>query len=159
MPQLTADMAAFIAQGVAHQVGACTPEGRPCISRALAARVEGDGRVMLLVSGESAYEVLEAIRATARVAVNFTLPENFRSLHLKGIDAVVEPAGSPCRALLEERHTAFQAQVGPLGFPPEYTSAWYSVADEDLRAIRFTPMAAWNQTPGPGAGGALALRR
>ncbi len=159
LPQLTAEMAEWITQGVAHQVGACTPHGRPCIGRGLAARCEDDGRLLVLVSGESAFEVLDAIRATARVAVNFTLPADFSSIHVKGVDAVVEPAGAPYRALLEARHAALHAQLAPLGFRIEYTNAWYSVPDEDLMAIRFTPIGAWNQTPGPGAGSALDLRR
>jgi len=156
---LTTEMTAFLAAGVAHQVGGCTPQGRPCLCRALAAQVEADSRLLVLISGESGFEVLDAIRATRRVAVNFTSPANYRSLHLKGEDAEVSAAGGRYRELLDSRHAAFRANLVPLGFPPEYTSAWYSVPDDDLVAIHFTPLIAFNQTPGPGAGNILALHR
>lgn len=158
MPSLTPDMIEFLAAGVAHQVGACTPDGRPCLCRALASEVEPDCRVLVLISAEAGFEVLDAIRATQRVAVNFTSPANYRSMHLKGIDAVISAGGAGNRPLLEQRHAAFRANLIPHGFPLEYTSAWYSLPNDDLMAIRFTPILAFNQTPGPGAGSALALK-
>jgi hypothetical protein len=143
--------------GVAHQIGACTRDGRPVICRGVAARLESDGRLVVIVSGESGREVLDAIRDTGRVSVNFTLPENYRSLNLVGRDAAVSFGGACFRTLVEARHRTFAAQLARLGFRPEYTSAWHNPPDDDLMAIRFTPLSARNQTPGPGAGNAVEL--
>ena len=78
-------------------------------------------------------------------------------MSLLGSDAIVRAGGAAFRALVNERHEAFRAQLERFGIPPEYTDAWYSAPDEHLMAIRFTPTSARNQTPGPGAGSALEL--
>ncbi len=154
---LTTDMIELLAAGVAHQVGACTPSGRPVLCRGLAAQVEDDDRVVVILSGESGAEVLDAVRATGRVSVNFTLPENYRSLNLTAVDAVVSP-GAHYRPLVDARHRAFSKQLAPYGYSKDYTTAWYSAPDHDLVAIHFTPISARNQTPGPGAGSPLQLK-
>ncbi len=69
----------------------------------------------------------------------------------------MSPNGATYRALVDARHRAFRDQLEPYGFPPGFTSAWYSAPDADLVAITFTPISARDQTPGPGAGNALAL--
>jgi hypothetical protein len=154
---LTTDVIALFGMGVAHQIGACTPAGRPVLCRGLAATVEGSGMVAVLLSAQSGFEVLDAIRETAWVAVNVTVPSTYQSLHLKGRDAIASPASPIHRSLLEASHRAFRDQIMPFGFSPEFTRAWYDVTDDDLRVIRFTPLGAWNQTPGPGAGNRLDL--
>src|SRR5262249_31142671 len=102
-------------------------------------------------------EVIAAVRDTRRVAVNFTLPETYRSMSLLGRDAEVSPAGGGFRELVMDRYAKFKAQLEAHGIPPSYTDSWYLRPDDDLVAIRFTPFSARNQTPGPDAGSALAL--
>ena len=154
---LTPDMIDFLAAGVSHQVGGCSHAGRPTLCRGLAAQVEPDGRLLVILSAESGFEVLDAVRETGRVAVNFTLPETYKSISLLGRDAEVSPAGSGFGALIRDRYEKFTAQLAGHGIPPSYTEAWYLRPDDDLVAIRFTPYSARNQTPGPEAGAALAL--
>ncbi|MFT3734648.1 MAG: hypothetical protein QM776_06460 [Rhodocyclaceae bacterium] len=158
MARLTEDQISFLSKGLAHQIGSVTADGRPCLVRGLGADLCDDGRVMVLLSAESGFEVLDAIRATGKVALNLTSPANYQSLSLKGVDAVVEHAGAPYRALLLDRQEGFRTNLIPLGFPLEYTDSMYSVPDEQLVMVRFTPMLAWNQTPGPGAGKPVALQ-
>ena len=153
---LTDEMIAMLAAGVAHQVGGCTNAGRPVVCRGMAAQHES-GRLLVIISSESGFEVLDAIRQNGNIAVNVTLPENYRSVSFIGNDAVVRGSGAAWRPLVDERHEAFRKQLVRFGIPPEYTNAWYSADDEHLVAIRFTPMAARNQTPGPGAGEPLKL--
>jgi hypothetical protein len=154
---LTPDMIDFLASGVSHQVGGCTNEGRPSLCRGLAATVEDDGRLVVILSAESGFEVLAAVRENWRVSVNFTLPETCKSIGFLGRDAQVTPAGSGFRELVRDRYEKFSAQLRGHGIPDSYTQAWYLRPDEDLVAIRFTPFSARNQTPGPEAGAALAL--
>ena len=155
---LTSDMVQLLASGVAHQVAGCTSAGRPVVCRGLAAQLESDGRLVVIISSESGFEVLAAVRETGRVAVNVTLPENFKSMSLLGGDAVVSTAGAGFRALVTNRHEAFRKQLDRYGFPHEYTNAWYTATDAQLMAIHFTPTSARNQTPGPGAGNSLDLK-
>ena len=155
---LTSDMVQLLAAGVAHQVGACTNGGRPVVCRGLAAEVEPDGRLVVVIAADSGFEVLDAIRENGRVALNVTLPESFRSMSLLGSDAEVGAGGTAFRPLVTARHMAFRAQLDRFGFPHAYTDAWYTAVDELLMAIRFTPTSARNQTPGPGAGSVLELK-
>ena len=154
---LTDDMIQLLSAGVAHQVGACTNAGRPVVCRGLAAQHEA-GRLLVILSSESGFEVLDAIRQNGNIALNVTLPANFRSMSFVGNDAVVRGSGAAWRPLVDTRHAAFREQLKPYGFPPDYTNAWYSAPDEQLVAIRFTPMVARNQTPGPGAGNKVELK-
>ena len=154
---LTDDMIRLLSAGVAHQVGGCTNAGRPVVCRGMAAQHEA-GRLLVIISSESGFEVLDAIRQNGNIAVNVTLPENYRSVSFIGNDAVVRGSGAAWRPLVDERHEAFRKQLVRFGIPPEYTNAWYSADDGQLVAIRFTPLAARNQTPGPGAGDPLALK-
>jgi hypothetical protein len=154
---LTDDMIAMLSAGVAHQVGGCTNAGRPVVCRGMAAQHEA-GRLLVILSSESGFEVLDAIRQNGNIAVNITLPSNYRSISFVGNDAVVRGSGAAWRPLVTERHEAFRAQLERYGIPPDFTSAWYSASDEQLVAIRFTPMLARNQTPGPGAGSAIELK-
>lgn len=154
---LTQDLIDFLEQGVSHQVGACSLDGRPTLCRALAARVEPDGRLAVVLSGESGFEVLDAVRETRRVALNLTLPETYRSVSLLGRDAEIAPGGAEFRELVIDRYHKFRQQLEGHGIPPSYTEAWYLRPDDDLMTIRFTPFSARNQTPGPDAGAAMAL--
>lgn len=152
-------MLAFLASGVAHQVGGCTDDGRPLICRALAAEALADGRLRVLLSGLQGFELLEAVAGNGRVALCLVAPGTYQALHLKGRDAQVTDADGPAeRALVAARLAGFAEQLVPFGFPPGYAVALYTVPEGSLRAITFTPDGAWSQTPGPGAGHALALQ-
>ncbi len=126
--------------------------------RGLAARLERDGRLVVVLSAQSGFEVLAAIRENGRVALNVTLPETYQSMSLLGRDAIVAQGGAEFRPLVEDRYRKFRAQLERHGIAQAYTDAWYLAPDEDLMTIRFTPVAARNQTPGPGAGSPLALQ-
>ncbi len=154
---LTDEMIAMLSSGVAHQVGGCTNAGRPVVCRGMAAQHEA-GRLLVIISSESGFEVLDAIRQNGNIALNVTLPANFRSMSFVGNDAVVRGSGAAWRPLVDTRHEAFREQLKPYGFPPDYTNAWYNAPDEYLVAIRFTPMVARNQTPGPTAGNKIELK-
>jgi len=156
---LTQDIIDLLGAGVAHQVGGCTKEGRPSVCRGLAAQLEPDGRLVVILSAESGFEVIAAVRDTGRIALNVTLPENYKSISLLGRDAIVSHGGGAFRELVHDRYLKFRAQLDVHGISPAYTEAWHVRPDEDLMAIRFTPFSARNQTPGPDAGSALALTK
>ena len=154
---LTDELIGMLAAGVAHQVGGCTNAGRPVVCRGMAAQHEA-GRLLVIISSESGFEVLDAIRQNGNIAVNITLPSNYRSISFVGNDAVVRGSGAAWRPLVTERHEAFREQLKRYCIPPDFTNAWYSASDAQLIAIRFTPTLARNQTPGPGAGSTIELK-
>jgi hypothetical protein len=154
---LPSELVEFLGTGVAHQIGACDRAGRPSICRALGATVDERGRLVVILSGESGFEVLDAIRATGLVSAVFVQPSTYRTLHVKGRDAHVSLTAPEHRALLPVRREAFLRQIAHYGFTRDFVMAWYTVPDDQLMAVTFTPIGAWNQTPGPGAGGAVEL--
>jgi hypothetical protein len=154
---LTQDIIELLSAGVAHQIGACTSDGRLSLCRGLAAQLEPDGRLLVILSAECGVDVISAVRETGRIALNLTLPENYKSISLLGRDAIVSHGGAAFRDLVQDRYRKFRAQLDVHGIPPPYTEAWYLRPDDDLMAVRFTPFSARNQTPGPDAGSALAL--
>lgn len=147
-----------LGEGVSVRVGACTADGRPEVSRGLAAQALTDGRIELLLPRDAGERVLAAVRSTGQVAAVLSLPLTHRSLHVKGRDAEVGAAEPAHAALLERCREGFLAQITPLGFSRSQLMAlWYGVEITELDAVRFSISGAWDQTPGPGAGQPVEL--
>jgi hypothetical protein len=159
MARLPPDWTTHLEGGVSTRVAACTPEGRPEISRGLAVEVLADGRIELLLPRDAGERVLDAIRRTGHVAAVLSLPLTHRTLHIKGRDAEVGDAGPAQAASLERCREAFLAQITPLGFSRgQLMALWYGVDVSELGVVRFAISGAWDQTPGPGAGQAVELQ-
>ena len=158
MPHLPPEWHAHIAGGVSHRVGSCHRDGQPALCRALAAEVLPDGRLRVLLDRMSGREVVQAVSETRQVAVVLGMPSTHRTLHVKGRDAVVVPAGPELRPLLLERADAFVRQLEFFGFDRDTVlDHWFRLPDDDLLSLTFTLSGAWDQTPGPGAGQAVEL--
>ncbi|HZH44157.1 MAG TPA: hypothetical protein VEY50_08770 [Lysobacter sp.] len=157
MARLTAELRQHLGVGVAHQIGACDADGRPCLCRGLAAVEEDDGRLSVLFSADAGFELIEAVRATRLVALVLARPTTHRSVQIKGDDAEVAMAEPRHWAWLEPRRDALARELAQYGFGEAHVDAWYHVEPGRLARITFTPRAAWDQTPGPGAGAPIAL--
>jgi hypothetical protein len=158
MPKLTPELVEFLDSGLAHQLGACNAQAEPFVVRSLAAAVDSEGAVSVLLSALASPEALDAIRDTRQVAVVLCQPSTLRTIQLKGADATVESAETPeWRALTARRGEAFWRDLAPLGFSSELLGGWYDVPPGELVRVRFTVSGAWDQTPGPGAGGPVDL--
>ena len=145
-------MIQLLSAGVAHQVGGCTNAGRPVVCRGLAAQHEA-GRLLVIISAESGFEVLDAIRQNGSIAVNVTLPENYRSheLHRQRRRGArqrrrLAPAGRRAARGLQRRSCgATESRPNtPMPGTRRPMSTWSPSASR--------PRTARNQTPGPGAG-------
>lgn len=158
MQRLPDPWIAHLESGVSLRVAACAADGSPQMRRALAARQLADGRIELLVPRALAAELLAAVRATGQVALSASTPQTSQTLHVKGRDAVVEPAGPHHTACFERQRDAFTDGVVAFGFNRErLIRVWFDVDWRGLACVRFTPSGAWDQTPGIGAGGAIEL--
>jgi hypothetical protein len=145
-------------QGPTLRIGASTPEGQPELAMAHAAHVLDDGRVEVLLLVEQGAELLDAIRATGRVAVSAGLPSTTRVLHLKGADAEVLPAQEQHAPVFAACFEAWLRQIEAFGATRQQVYAVLGdITLDRLGCVRFTPLGAWDQTPGPGAGHAVEL--
>ena len=128
----------------------------PRIGRCLGCRVTADRqKVTVLIASEQYKAFFDALAASRSIAVVFSYPTTHQTLQLKGVDAAVGPL-APGDAELAARHVEnFVEELGGLGYPREAvrTSQWADA--KELRAVTFTPSAAFEQTPGPGAGAPL----
>ena len=126
------------------------------IGRCLGCRVTADReKVTVLIASEQYRAFFDALAVSRTIAVVFSYPSTHQTLQLKGTDAGVESL-APGDPQLAERHVNnFVEELGSLGYNRDVvrTTHWCEVAE--LRAVTFTPSAAFEQTPGPGAGAPL----
>lgn len=158
MPRLPSDWAAHIESGVSHRLGGSHADGQPEICRGLAAQALPDGRVEVLLDARVGDRLLDAVRASGRIAYVAAQPGSHVTLHVKGLDAEAFVTTAAHAALFERNRERFIARVEPFGFTREAIMAvWYDLAPSRLAGVRFTPCGAWDQTPGPGAGAPVEL--
>jgi hypothetical protein len=157
-PLLDEEHAAFIQSGVSIVAASCDARPVPSIGRLTGCRVAADRRrVTVMVSAGQAPQLLADIRANGRIAVVFSRPSTHRSFQLKSDDASVRSIDTAELVAVRRYVEAFAAEIVPLGHHPEQAHALLTALDDDLVAIDFTPSAAFEQTPGPGAGKPIPL--
>lgn len=158
MPHLPPEWITHLTAGASHRVASCTADGRPGICRGLAAESMPDGRLRVLVARDAGPDVLDAVQATGQVAVVLGVPGTYRTLHVKGRDAVVSASQPGDQLLLSQRFEAFMVRLEPFGFSRDaVANNWYTVQAGGLFCVTFTISGAWDQSPGPGAGQAVDL--
>lgn len=146
----------FIQSGVSISVAACDIEGLPCMSRGFGCRAGMDGTITVFVRRSQSLELLQNIADTARLANVFSLPSTNRTLQLKGADAGLLALQDGDLAIVDRHIADFISEVVPLGTPEALVRALFSYTPEDLVGVRYTPLAAYSQTPGPRAGALVA---
>jgi hypothetical protein len=158
MPKLSPTWADHLQDGVSYRLGSSTLDGRPEISRALAAQALPDGRIAVLFNPQIGTAVQAAVQATRRVAFIAAQPGTNRTLHLKGFDAELFTPGPDDQAGFERCRDRFIARVEPFGFQRQVLlDMMYDLSATQLQGLRFTPSGAWDQTPGIGAGAVVEL--
>jgi hypothetical protein len=134
------------------------PKNTPFVVRALGYRLSADAkRITIIVSNSDAAELLDQVASNRMIAVIWALPSTHQALQLKGSDAKVEKLARTDVALARSYRQAFADHLAKLGYPGEVFEALLDCDPEGLRAVTFTPTAAFSQTPGPGAGHAIGV--
>jgi len=149
-------VAAFLQSGLSITVAGRGERLVPSIARAVGCRVRDDGgEITLLLFASAAEAVCRDIASNGKVAACFSRPSNSRTVQFKGRDArsalatpVDVASARRCLDLLID-------DLLPLHFDRRMLEAFFWGDPADLIAIRFTPDAAYAQTPGPSAGAPL----
>ena len=148
------ELASFLQQGIAIQLGTRNDRLEPNGVRVVAARVEDDGRhVVAYVHTAAGPQVVPDLESNGQVAIVFSRPPDERACQLKGIAAGVRVAGEDERAFVELQWNQWIERLTTLGLlrPAfDHWPAWPCLA------VRVRVNAIFNQTPGPGAGAPLA---
>jgi hypothetical protein len=158
---LDAELAAFLRQdGLSITAGSCGADLRPSVIRAVGCRIAADGSdVRIFVSGVQAAPLLAHVRETGRLAAVFSRPTTHRTLQLKGRDAHVVPVAGDDLAIVARFRDTLVAELDLVGLAPPLIRTLLACPDQDIVGIRFTPIEAYSQTPGPDAGRALQVAR
>ena len=147
---------ALVEAGCSLVVGTVGADGAPRATRAWAATVldEAAGRLRVVVTADDA--VALANLGTGQIAVTGADVRTLRAVQLKGHVVVVEPATPGDLATLDE-HTGrfFQAVHETDGNPVELLRR---LLPHEVVAVELVVEEVYDQSPGPGAGAALAPR-
>ena len=155
-PLIAASVAEFIQSGLSITVAARSERLVPSIAKAVGCKVDdARGEVTLLLFAEAAAAVCRDIAGNGHVAACFSRPSTNETVQVKGDDARFALATPAEVAVARRCLDGLIDDLTPQGLDPRLLEAFFWGATEDLLAIRFTPQAAFKQTPGPGAGAAL----
>jgi len=154
--QLGTGHAAFIQGPVSVVVSARSADLVPDVLRGCGCRVARDRRqVTVLAEPARSGAVLDHIRENGMVAVVFSQPSTHRTLQLKGSDARIARAGRADLATVQGHLAAWVDDMRRIGYTEPFARAVRGEPAE-IVAITFTPVAAFEQTPGPAAGQPLS---
>ncbi|HET8710258.1 MAG TPA: hypothetical protein VFM32_02695 [Spongiibacteraceae bacterium] len=155
---LSAEQAAFIQGNVTMYAAATGADGSPQIARGAGCRVDVENqRVTIFFSAARASALLAAVRAQGALAVVFSLPGVHKAMQLKTSAAQIVHVQRSDAVLMADYCERMIAHIAPLGFAPAMLRAFFSLPKSDAVALQFEPDAAFDQTPGPNAGAALAM--
>jgi hypothetical protein len=148
------ELAGFLQEGIAIQLGTRNADLEPNGVRVVAATVEEDGTHLVAhVPTISVSHVLPDLESNGLAALVFARPPDERSCQVKGTFAGVRPSTEDERAVVQAQWDRWLDRLATIGLPRpafEHWLTWPCVA------IRVRVTAIFNQTPGPGAGGRLA---
>lgn len=155
-PLLTPELAAFCESGLSIIAGTCSPAGWPLPVHGSGCRIGADGSVRVLFRRHGAAAALAALAAGAGIAATFSRPSDHRSIQLKAARARIEAPDAADLASSARQLRVFREMLEGVGYPPAFTVPFTGHDPSDLVAVVFVPGEAFVQTPGPGAGSALA---
>jgi hypothetical protein len=151
-PPLDTAHASFIQGPVSVVVASRNADGVTDVVRGCGCRVSRDRRqVTVLVEPGRASSLLDDVAANGMIAVVFSQPSTHQTIQLKGTDARVVRVTAADRAAARQHLRVWSEDLERIGFDVRFAGALHGGTGE-LVAIRFTPAAAFQQTPGPAAG-------
>jgi len=152
-PLLDEAQAQFLARPVGITIGSCDAARVPSLARALGCRVAPDRRsVTVFVAEAHAEALLRDLRGGGAVAAVFSWPPTHETLQLKGTGAALVPLTPEDYAQMRGYRRGFADALRQLGYRDTLADGIVPTVEDAAVGIVFTPVAAFNQTPGPSAG-------
>lgn len=143
----------FMQRGVSIHAASRDTMLRPAAMTACGCRVAADrAEITVFVNADHAPRVLENLSRTRVIAVNFARPSDLRAIQIKGVDARETPILPGDLDLIGAYRESFVADMALLDFSETYSLGFIPLPNDSLTAVTFTPIQAFNQTPGQHAG-------
>lgn len=139
----------FIEAGVACQLATADLDGRPQAGYAWGPRVNTDGTLTIFLETQRAAKRLANLMLNPKLAVIFADPVSYRSAQLKGVWLATSAASEEDRAWVRRHREMFSSNVVLIG---ESADAVRNMHMADIVRLDLRVEAAFDQTPGPGAG-------
>lgn len=154
-PVIDSGLADFLKLPVMLVASVRSIQGKAAIARGMGVRLGADrAHVDFLVSRMQWPNAVLGLEAGAPVALTACDPKDYRTIQIKGRLVAVTDADASDLALGKEYRDRIFANLRALGVEDRQIACW--LAAEDLVRLRFTPITVFDQTPGQGAGAALA---
>lgn len=150
---LRPEQQAFIEQGVAIDLAAGDAQLRPNTARGYGARLDLTSQELTVYLARSLSQpLLDAALSQDQVAVVFCLPATETALQIKGRQLRLRPITAADWAIITQHGASFVDGIVALGYTRDFAQAYMACDAPDMVALQFTPVALFDQTPGPQAG-------
>ena len=144
----------ILQEGIAIQLGTRNACFEPNGVRVVAVAVEADGRhLVAFVPDAAVRQVLPDLEANGQAALVFARPPDERACQVKGTFVEARPAGGDEQGFVLGQWERWMARLATIGVERGAIGDWTTWP---CTAIRLRVHAIFNQTPGPGAGAAIA---
>lgn len=154
---LNADTAQFIQHKVSVNLATRDGDNRPAVTRAYGVQVSDDYRtITVFIARQGNQAILENIQSNQHLAACFSRPTTNRTLQFKSRNASLLPLREVDFPVIQRYRKSMIEELQQVGFPVSFTEALIPLLTENDVAIRFTPLDAYIQTPGPDAGKKLS---
>jgi hypothetical protein len=151
---IDAELSAFLHEGVGIHIATRNAALQPNGARALAVKVEDDGRhLVVYVARVAAARLLQDLEDNGQASVGFGRPVDDRACQVKGVFIESRDASEAERPFIAAQWDGFLTNLETIGIPRAATRGWITWP---AVAIRLRANALFNQTPGPGAGAPIA---
>lgn len=154
-PLVDSSLAAFLQSGLSVVLGTRGPDGRPIAGLGLACIVKPDRSIRVLLREPANVELLNSLRRGEAIAATFTWPRTHRSTQLKSSAARTLPMERSDLHAIVRQLAYFETELQDGGYAEVITRLYCAWREDEVIAIEFIPEAAFEQTPGPGAGNAI----
>ncbi|MDP1933081.1 MAG: hypothetical protein Q8L60_16635 [Gammaproteobacteria bacterium] len=160
---LTSDLVDFVLGPISMKAGSCSRDLVPSISQAYGCRVSrssngaGVDEVCVFLSESRSANVLRDLRDGGAFSVVFSRPTTHRTVQLKAVAVRIEPLQPGDQALIDRYGLRASGELISLGYPPAFSQALMAPGITDAVCVCFVPNAAFDQTPGAGAGQPLGV--
>lgn len=155
-PVFGASQAEFFSGPVSINVASRNSHNEASIARAYGCTVSADySEITVFVSIPESTLLLKNLRAGGSIAVVFSRPLTHQTIQLKGLSARVSSTTEVDRQLITDYAAKLAAEIRALGYDNQFAQGLVRPSTDNAAAIVFRPVAAFEQTPGLGAGAPL----
>ncbi len=149
------ELAAFFERGNSIVVAARNTALKPSATRACGMCVLSRDRIAVLVPRATSAKVIPNLQDNGAIAICVSSPRDFRTVQLKGRAIAIEDSSAQDLVRAEEQLRDFGDAIAGLGYSRKHArNLWLF----DNWRVTVLVTAAYEQTPGPGAGAPMEPR-